>query len=95
MIGKQTPEGAMLKTDSDIVRYFTEIAGVATLEGNAYGIGPYLRLSFATSDAAIREGCCPIVSACAATRLKRTLAMPTWHDLQSPKGFCRDRIRAA
>ncbi|WP_347554136.1 aminotransferase class I/II-fold pyridoxal phosphate-dependent enzyme [Robbsia sp. KACC 23696] len=68
LIGKRTPEGRLLETDGDIVQYFTECAGVATLEGSVYGVGPYLRLSFATSDAAIREGCRRLVVACNALR---------------------------
>jgi aspartate aminotransferase len=68
LIGKQTPSGQVLASDAQVVRYLTEEAGVATLDGSAYGVGPYLRLSFATSEAAIREGCERIVHACAQLR---------------------------
>jgi aspartate aminotransferase len=66
LIGKTTPAGDVLASDVDVVRYFTETAGVATLDGSAYGVSPYLRLSFATSEQNIREGCRRIVEACAA-----------------------------
>jgi aspartate aminotransferase len=65
LLGKKTPAGSVLQTDLDVVRYFSEEAGVATLDGTAYGVAPYLRLSFATSEDAIREGCRRIVQACA------------------------------
>ena len=66
LLGKTTPAGVVLDTDQDVVRYFIEAAGVATLDGSVYGVSPYLRLSFATSEQQIREGCRRIVEACAA-----------------------------
>jgi aspartate aminotransferase len=67
LIGKVTPSGQKLESDLDVATYFIE-AGVATVDGTAYGLAPYLRLSFATSEIAIREGCKRIVRACAALR---------------------------
>jgi aspartate aminotransferase len=64
LIGKTTPNGAKLESDSDVVKYLTEEASVATLDGSSYGVSPYLRLSFATSEQAIEEGCRRIVDAC-------------------------------
>ncbi|WP_322063270.1 aminotransferase class I/II-fold pyridoxal phosphate-dependent enzyme [Paraburkholderia sp. J63] len=64
LIGKTTPDGQALNSDLDVVKYFTEYAGVATLDGSAYGVAPYLRLSFATSEESIREGCKRIAQAC-------------------------------
>ncbi|MFM0470511.1 pyridoxal phosphate-dependent aminotransferase [Paraburkholderia strydomiana] len=68
LIGKTTPAGHILKSDLDVVNYFTESAGVATLDGSAYGVGPYLRFSFATAELAIRDGCSRIVEACLALK---------------------------
>ena len=45
--------------------YLLDVAGVAALDGSAYGLSPYLRLSFATSMAQIEEGCRRIHEACA------------------------------
>lgn len=64
LIGKQTPSGATLNTDLDVVMYLLEEAGVALLDGAAYGVSPYLRLSFATSMENIEEGCTRIAAAC-------------------------------
>jgi aspartate aminotransferase len=66
LLGKTTPAGKVLHTDLDVVQYFTQEAGVATLDGSAYGVAPHLRLSFATSETAIREGCKRMIAACAA-----------------------------
>jgi len=68
LLGRQTPEGKTLDTDLDVVMYLLDQAGVAVLDGAAYGLSPYLRLSFATSMAQIEEGCARIAKACAALR---------------------------
>lgn len=68
LLGKTTPKGKKLESDLDVVNYFTEDAGVATLDGTAYGLSPYIRLSFATSEASIHEGCKRIIEACAALK---------------------------
>lgn len=64
LLGKTTPAGTVLKNDLDVVMYLLEEAGVALLDGAAYGVSPYLRLSFATSMENIEEGCARIASAC-------------------------------
>jgi aspartate aminotransferase len=68
LIGKQTPDGIILKTDLDVRDYLLEAAHVAVLDGAAYGLSPYLRLSFATSNEVIIEGCRRIKEACQALK---------------------------
>jgi aspartate aminotransferase len=68
LIGKQTPDGIILKTDLDVRDYLLEAAHVAVLDGAAYGLSPYLRLSFATSNEVIIEGCRCIKEACQALK---------------------------
>ena len=41
-----------------------EEAHVATVHGAAYGMSPYLRVSTATDDASLAEGCRRIASFC-------------------------------
>ncbi|OZI68657.1 aminotransferase class I/II-fold pyridoxal phosphate-dependent enzyme [Bordetella genomosp. 1] len=65
LIGKRTPQGQTLATDLDVVMFLLDEAGVAVLDGGAYGLSPYLRLSFATDLATIEEGCRRIAAACA------------------------------
>jgi len=65
LMGKTTPAGHKLGSDLDVVMYLLDEAGVACLDGTAYGLSPYLRLSFATSMENIEEGCRRISDACA------------------------------
>ncbi len=57
LIGLKRPDGRVLETDVDVALYFLEEAGVAVLDGSAYGLSPYLRLSIATSLEVIEEAC--------------------------------------
>lgn len=57
LIGRTTQSGQVLATDSDVVLYFLEKAGVALIAGSAYGTSPYFRLSIATRIEIIEEGC--------------------------------------
>ncbi|NWA08804.1 pyridoxal phosphate-dependent aminotransferase [Pseudomonas gingeri] len=68
LLGRQVPQGWTLRTDADVVRYWLEEAGVATVVGDAYGLSPYVRLSFASGDSVIREGCARLLNACQALR---------------------------
>ena len=68
LIGKTTPLGKTIADDKDFVLYLLESQGVATIHGGAYGLSPHFRLSIATSDAILREGCERIARAAAALR---------------------------
>lgn len=57
LIGRRRPDGRVLASDLDVALYFLEEAGVAVLDGSAYGLSPYLRMSIATSLAAIEDAC--------------------------------------
>lgn len=57
LVGATTQDGESLATDSDISRFFVRAANVATIAGEAYGMSPYLRMSFATSDEVIDLAC--------------------------------------
>lgn len=50
LIGQVRPDGQVLATDSDVVDWLLDSAGVAVVEGAAYGLSPYFRLSFAAAD---------------------------------------------
>ena len=53
--GKRTPDGAEISSDEDFSLYLLNSALVAVIHGSAYGLGPYFRISFATSLEVIRE----------------------------------------
>ncbi len=63
LIGKTTPTGKELRTDLDVSLYLLEEAKVAVLDGSAYGLSPYLRLSFAASLEVVESGSRAIVAA--------------------------------
>jgi len=65
LLGRRTPSGRTLQSDLDVVMFLLDEAGVAALDGAAYGLSPYLRLSFATSMENIEAGCRRIRQACA------------------------------
>ncbi|SHI24513.1 aminotransferase class I/II-fold pyridoxal phosphate-dependent enzyme [Pollutimonas bauzanensis] len=64
LIGKTTPQGKTLGNDLDVVHYFLDAAGVAVLDGTAYGVPGYIRLSFATDLETIKAGCEKLSEAC-------------------------------
>ena len=65
-LGKKTPAGKEIASDLDLSLYLLEEAKVAVLDGAAYGLSPYLRLSFAAPMAAVEAGSNAIVAACRA-----------------------------
>jgi aspartate aminotransferase len=67
-IGKTTPEGKVIGTDEDFVTYLLESEGVAVVQGSAFGLAPFFRISYATSTAELEDACQRIQRACAALR---------------------------
>jgi len=51
VIGATRPDGKAIADDGDFTSWLLESEGVAVVRGAAYGLSPYIRLSFATSDA--------------------------------------------
>ncbi len=64
VIGKQTPDGNKLATDEDFMNYLLESEGIAGVHGAAFGLSPYFRLSYATSDEILKDACSRIKRAC-------------------------------
>ena len=65
-IGKKTPDGKVIDSDGDFVTYLLESEGVAVVQGEAFGLSPYFRISYATSTEALEEACQRIKRACEA-----------------------------
>lgn len=57
LIGATTLAGTSLSSDLDVMMYFTDVAGVAAIDGTSYGSPAHLRLSFATGIEQIEAGC--------------------------------------
>ncbi|MFM2403129.1 MAG: aspartate aminotransferase protein [Pseudomonadota bacterium] len=66
LIGRRAPDGRVLETDGDVVLYLLDSEGVAAVAGTAYGLSPYFRLSIATSQDVLDEGCRRMARAVAA-----------------------------
>ena len=68
LLGKTTPAGTTLHSDEDVVNALLDEAGVATVHGSAFGLGPYIRIAYALDDASLRRACTAIRTFCAALR---------------------------
>ena len=66
MLGKTTPSGTRIETDRDFCAYLLDDAHVAVVPGSAFGLSPFFRISYATSEAELREALERIAAACAA-----------------------------
>ena len=64
VIGKQTTDGNKIATDEDFMNYLLESEGIAGVHGAAFGLSPYFRLSYATSDEILKDACSRIKRAC-------------------------------
>ncbi|MCB1720474.1 MAG: aspartate transaminase [Alphaproteobacteria bacterium] len=73
-IGKSTPDGKVIESDEDFVTYLLESEGVACVHGEAFGLSPHFRISYATSTEALTEACKRIQRACAALQGKAKAA---------------------
>jgi aspartate aminotransferase len=70
-IGRKTPDGKVIENDQDFVTYLLESVGVACVHGGAFGLSPYFRISYATSDALLKDAGQRIQKACAALQASK------------------------
>ena len=63
-IGRKTPSGKVIQSDEDFVVELLQAEGVAAVHGSAFGLGPNLRISYATSNTALEEACTRIQRFC-------------------------------
>jgi aspartate aminotransferase len=64
LIGKKTKSGKVIATDGDFASELLEETGVAVVHGAAFGLSPFFRISYATSNKALEEACRRIQSFC-------------------------------
>src|SRR6185312_7117368 len=57
LIGKKTAAGKVIATDGDFASELLEATGVAVVHGAAFGLSPFFRISYATSNKALEEAC--------------------------------------
>jgi aspartate aminotransferase len=68
LIGKKTKTGKAITTDEEFASELLEAEGVAVVHGAAFGLSPFFRISYATSNAALEEACNRIQRFCAELR---------------------------
>ena len=68
LLGKTTPKGQKITNDSEFVTYLLESEGVAVVQGAAFGLEPFFRISYATSMKSLQEACTRIKRACEALK---------------------------
>jgi len=64
LIGKTTPDGDVLKDDTDVTAWLLEAEGVAVVQGAAFGVSPCFRISYATAMEVLEDACKRITRAC-------------------------------
>ena len=60
LIGRRTPGGTPIATDEDFAGALLAAEGVAVVFGDAFGMGPNFRISYAASEATLDEACARI-----------------------------------
>ena len=68
LIGKTAPSGKVIATDGDFAVELLETEGVAVVFGAAFGLSPFFRVSYATSNAILEDACQRIQRFCANVR---------------------------
>lgn len=68
LIGKTTPKGTKIVDDEVFSSALLEETGIAVVFGAAFGLSPNFRVSYATSDEALKEACTRIINFCAALK---------------------------
>jgi aspartate aminotransferase len=68
IIGKKTPNDEVISNDEKFMTYLLESEGVAGVHGEAFGLSPYFRLSYATSEKILNDACGRIARACRSLR---------------------------
>jgi len=57
LMGTKTPAGKAIANDEDFATALLESEGVAVVHGAAFGLSPFFRISYATSDKVLEDAC--------------------------------------
>ncbi|WP_313576660.1 pyridoxal phosphate-dependent aminotransferase [Brevundimonas sp.] len=68
LIGKTAPSGVVITDDETFTAELLNAEGVAVVQGAAFGLSPYFRISYATSETVLEEGCTRIQRFCASLK---------------------------
>ena len=65
LIGRKTEGGAVIDSDDAFAAELLDAEGVAVVQGSGFGLSPYFRISYATSEDVLEEACRRIQRFCA------------------------------
>ena len=65
VIGKKTQSGVTIGNDEDFARELLEAEGVAVVFGEAFGLSPFFRISYAAATEELKDACTRIQRFCA------------------------------
>ena len=68
LIGKTTEAGKVIETDEDFAKELLAAEAVAVVQGAAFGLSPFFRISYATSTEVLEDACTRIQRFCASLR---------------------------
>jgi aspartate aminotransferase len=68
LIGKTAPSGKVIASDQDFAVELLETEGVSVVFGGAFGLSPFFRISYATSNALLEDACSRVQRFCAAVK---------------------------
>jgi aspartate aminotransferase len=68
LIGRRAPGGQVITSDQDFAAELLESEGVSVVFGEAFGLSPHFRISYATSVELLEEACGRVQRFCAAVR---------------------------
>ncbi|MCQ4145278.1 pyridoxal phosphate-dependent aminotransferase [Vogesella sp. AC12] len=71
LLGKTSPAGKLLASDEDVAMALLNEAGVAVVQGSAFGLAPYIRIAYALDDAALQQASEAIGEFCTAVMSPR------------------------
>ena len=66
--GRTAPSGKVIASDADFAVELLESEGVSVVFGAAFGLSPFFRISYATSNAVLEDACSRIQRFCAAVK---------------------------
>ena len=68
LMGRTAPSGKVIASDADFAVELLESEGVSVVFGAAFGLSPFFRISYATSNAVLEDACSRIQRFCAAVK---------------------------
>jgi aspartate aminotransferase len=68
LIGKTAPSGKVITSDADFATELLEAEGVAVVHGEAFGLSPFFRISYATANSVLEDACARIQRFCGSVK---------------------------